>query len=198
MEMTNDAEQESLLHLEVGRLTGKECAACSRRLCGHHIVLSILLGLKNAPHCLSCTAHQLSRTASDMREQLVQYVRHRECYRRAWEKVDTCLTEGDHWPTCMQVQSCSDERIEPGASLSEEGISSTGEIVARWDAGDLGCGELVLGLRARLLKLKAGAVLELIARDPAAPEDLPAWCRLTGHQLVAASHPTYLIERKRG
>ena len=198
MEVANETEQESLLHLEVGRLTGSACAACSRRLCGHHIVLSILLGLKNAPHCLLCTARQLSRSASEMREQLVQHVRHRECYRRAWENVDTCFKAGARWPTCMQVQSCSEERVEPSASRSEEVISSAVEIEARWDAGDLGCGELVLGLRTRLLKMGTGAVLELIARDPAAPEDIPAWCRLTGHRLVAASHPTYLIERKRG
>ena len=41
-----------------------------------------------------------------------------------------------------------------------------------------------------------GAVMEVIAHDPAAPEDLPAWCRLTGHRLVRAAHPNYLIQRK--
>jgi tRNA 2-thiouridine synthesizing protein A len=62
----------------------------------------------------------------------------------------------------------------------------------------MGCGDLVLALRLRLQKLEPGAVLKVTARDPAAPEDLPAWCRLTGHRLVWASHPEYLIERKRG
>lgn len=65
-----------------------------------------------------------------------------------------------------------------------------------WDAGDMGCGELVLELRARLLTLPAGAVLRLVARDPGAPEDLPAWCRMTGHTLVRAEHPVYWIRRK--
>lgn len=65
-----------------------------------------------------------------------------------------------------------------------------------WDAGDMGCGELVLELRGRMLALAPGAVLRLTARDPGAPEDLPAWCRMTGHVLVRAEHPLYWIRRK--
>ena len=56
---------------------------------------------------------------------------------------------------------------------------------ATWDAGDLGCGELVLELRTRLGGLRPGEVFRLIARDPGAPQDLPAWCRMTGHTLVS-------------
>jgi tRNA 2-thiouridine synthesizing protein A len=67
---------------------------------------------------------------------------------------------------------------------------------AHWDAGTLGCGELVLELRNRLLAIPPGSTLLLIARDPAAPEDLPAWCRMTGHSVVRASHPEYLLKRK--
>jgi tRNA 2-thiouridine synthesizing protein A len=67
---------------------------------------------------------------------------------------------------------------------------------AAWDAGDLGCGELVLELRARVAALQPGQVLKLTALDPGAPADLPAWCRLTGHALVAAEHPVYLIRHK--
>ena len=65
-----------------------------------------------------------------------------------------------------------------------------------WDAGDMGCGELVLALRTRLLALAPGTVFRLRAADPAAPEDVPAWCRMTGHALVSADHPIYLIRRK--
>lgn len=65
-----------------------------------------------------------------------------------------------------------------------------------WDAGDLGCGELVLQLRFRIEQLEPGALLRLVAVDPGARADLPAWCRLTGHALVAADHPVYLIRRK--
>lgn len=67
---------------------------------------------------------------------------------------------------------------------------------AEWDAGDMGCGELVLELRSRLGRLKPGQVLRLTARDPGAPADIPAWCRLTGQILVGRHHPVYLIRRK--
>jgi tRNA 2-thiouridine synthesizing protein A len=67
---------------------------------------------------------------------------------------------------------------------------------AEWDAGDMGCGDLVLELRIRVHHLGAGQVLKLVARDPGAPADLPAWCRMTGHTLVAERHPVYFIRRK--
>jgi tRNA 2-thiouridine synthesizing protein A len=67
---------------------------------------------------------------------------------------------------------------------------------AEWDAGDRGCGELVLELHGRLAQLPPGRVLRLVARDPGAPADLPAWCRMTGHTLVAAHPPIYLIRGK--
>lgn len=65
-----------------------------------------------------------------------------------------------------------------------------------WDAGDRGCGELVLELKMRIERLRRGQILELIARDPGAPADIPAWCRLTGHILVEEQHPVYHIRRK--
>ena len=67
---------------------------------------------------------------------------------------------------------------------------------ARWDAGDLGCGDLVLELRQRLEAMRPGQVLTLTAYDPGARADIPAWCRMTGHALIAAQHPVYQIRRK--
>lgn len=55
---------------------------------------------------------------------------------------------------------------------------------AAWDAGDLGCGELVLALTLRMRQLESGQVLRLTARDRGAPADIPAWCRMTGHLLL--------------
>ena len=66
-----------------------------------------------------------------------------------------------------------------------------------WNAGDLGCGDLVLELRDRLRRMHTGQIMRLIARDAGAPADLPAWCRMTGHTLVSQNHPVYLI-RTRG
>ncbi len=65
-----------------------------------------------------------------------------------------------------------------------------------WDAGHMGCGELVLQLRVRLSRLGPGELLELTALDLGAREDLPAWCRMTGHELLVAEHPLYLIKRR--
>ncbi|MCA8977725.1 MAG: sulfurtransferase TusA family protein [Planctomycetes bacterium] len=67
---------------------------------------------------------------------------------------------------------------------------------ADFDAGDLGCGDLVLELKFRLADLPPAAVLQLTARDPAAPVDLPAWCGLTGHTLLHASPPIFWIQRR--
>ena len=65
----------------------------------------------------------------------------------------------------------------------------------QWDAGDTGCGRLIVGLRGQLEPLRCGALLEVIARDAGAPADVPAWCRMTGHTLVSAMHPVYVIQK---
>jgi tRNA 2-thiouridine synthesizing protein A len=67
---------------------------------------------------------------------------------------------------------------------------------AEWDARDMGCGELVLELRVRLKAMSPGSILKVTARDLGAPEDLPAWCGMTGHTLLQAQHPEYWIRRR--
>ena len=64
-----------------------------------------------------------------------------------------------------------------------------------WDAGDMGCGELILLLKVRMRDVPPGGVLDLIATDPGAREDLPAWCRMTGYSLTRHQHPHYRISR---
>jgi tRNA 2-thiouridine synthesizing protein A len=65
-----------------------------------------------------------------------------------------------------------------------------------FDAMELGCGQLLLDFRMHIRPLPEGAVLLLATRDIASPREIPAWCRLTGHRLMAQSHPYYLIEKK--
>lgn len=68
---------------------------------------------------------------------------------------------------------------------------------ATWDAGDMGCGELVVKLKLKLRdELEPGKIIHLTATDPGAPEDIPAWCRLTQNTLVFQDHPEYFIEAK--
>lgn len=64
------------------------------------------------------------------------------------------------------------------------------------DAGEMGCGELVMLLKMTMNELSPGDCIRVIALDPGAPVDLPAWCRLTGHSLQSSEHPEYLIRKK--
>ena len=68
------------------------------------------------------------------------------------------------------------------------------------DMGELSCGDLVMAILKTLRPLQAGDVLEIRALDPAAPIDIPAWCRLTGHTLVAGpcgpDRAHYFIQKK--
>ena len=73
-------------------------------------------------------------------------------------------------------------------------MSATADV--EWNAGDLGCGDLVLQLMMRMKTLHPGAVLRLVALDPGAAADIPAWCRMTGHTLIEQHPPVYLIRRK--
>ena len=52
------------------------------------------------------------------------------------------------------------------------------------DVGHEGCGTLLVVLRQRMNGLAPGTILEVIGYDPGAREDLPAWCRMTGNELV--------------
>lgn len=58
------------------------------------------------------------------------------------------------------------------------------------DAGHMGCGELVMLLRMRL-KAMPGRLMRVIALDSGAPEDLPAWCRMTRNELVRHDPATH-------
>lgn len=183
---------------EVLRLRGSHCIECGMDLCGHQIVINVILGLKTTLRCLECNARQLDQPRQQMRDHLFQYVRRRDCYRQAWESEKGCAANPDNQlPSCLwQTGEVSDTSGEArgSPSLPEKAVSADVE----WDAGDMSCGDLVLALRIRLQALEPETILKIIAHDPAAPEDLPAWCRLTGHRLLSASHPEYLIERKRG
>ena|SRR5579884_1139696 len=54
------------------------------------------------------------------------------------------------------------------------------------DGGDQGCGGGLLLLMVQAIKrLESGSVLEVRSTDPGVREDLPAWCRMTGHELLA-------------
>jgi TusA-related sulfurtransferase len=65
------------------------------------------------------------------------------------------------------------------------------------ELGDAGCA--VGGtLQARKLieTLAPGQVLEIRSTDAAAADDVPAWCRLTGHEYLGADGPRYFVRKR--
>lgn len=65
----------------------------------------------------------------------------------------------------------------------------------RWDAGDAGCGSLIMGIGNRIADLETGEILEVRVNGGGARTDLEAWCRMTGHRLLVAEDGRYLIRR---
>lgn len=57
-----------------------------------------------------------------------------------------------------------------------------------FDGGDLDCGSgLLLLIRGHIDPLPRGGLLEILSTEISVKEDLPAWCRLTGNQLVSVA-----------
>jgi len=188
--MTISVDNDDSLPLrELHRLVGGPCGACDRPLMAREAVGSVALGFKDAPRCLPCLARGLAREAADLRADLVAYAQHRDCYARAWAAAERLDGPSPDWKPLAGF-------VEPKMNNSPLPPRDAPDPADVWDAGSLGCGELVLALRVRLNALPSRAVLKVTATDPAAPEDLPAWCRLTGHTLVRMEHPDYYIRRK--
>jgi len=53
------------------------------------------------------------------------------------------------------------------------------------DARRLLCPMPVIRTQDKIKTLKAGDVLRVICTDPGAVHDVPAWCRVHGHELLA-------------
>lgn len=54
------------------------------------------------------------------------------------------------------------------------------------DARHLLCPLPVIRTQNRVAALPVGAVLEVLATDPGVLQDIPAWCRVHGHQFLGA------------
>lgn len=66
-----------------------------------------------------------------------------------------------------------------------------------YDAGVKGCAEGPLEEIAGLMRrMSSGQTLEVHATAPSVAGDLPAWCRLAGHELIGHEGEHYLIRRK--
>ncbi|HSL41495.1 MAG TPA: OsmC family protein [Desulforhopalus sp.] len=54
-----------------------------------------------------------------------------------------------------------------------------------FDGGDLDCGSgLILLIRDAMRQVPEGGVLEMRSREPTVNDDLPPWCRMSGHEYL--------------
>ena len=96
-------------------------------------------------------------------------------------------TNDDEWAKALAALSC-DIPAQPASLLGADTF---------YDAGDKGCAAGPLDEIAALMRrLGPGQTLEVRASDPSVAGDLPAWCRLTGHELVTRDGDHYLIRRR--
>lgn len=79
---------------------------------------------------------------------------------------------------------------------SASGETSPYEVHALLDAGTGGCEEgALLKLRELISGLERGQVLEVRSTDPGVREDLPAWCRMTGHEYLGSREGRYFVRK---
>ena len=70
-----------------------------------------------------------------------------------------------------------------------------GERVEVLDCRGQRCPMPVIALARRLPAVTVGTVIRVLADDPAAANDIPAWCRLRGHELVGVDGTAYEVRR---
>ena len=80
----------------------------------------------------------------------------------------------DTFQQAIMTATVDKPAVDPGSPFDVE-----------WDAGELGCGELLLKLRVKLRSMP-GQIIRLTALDRGAIEDIPSYCRITGHRLLMA------------
>jgi len=164
--------------------TARPCLACKSPLLAEDVLYSNALGLKTSPQCLPCLAKGLKQNQAELKSTLLQHIRRRPCLCKAFELSNGGL------PTELDCDFTAPEN-QPLSSTNSPLIP---DLI--WDAGDLGCGDLVLLLRGKLRAMLPGKLLKVTTLDPGAPEDIPAWCKMTGNRLASQQHPLYFIRNK--
>jgi tRNA 2-thiouridine synthesizing protein A len=187
---------------DLKQLRENHCAGCSAPICGHEALMSLTMGFKDAPRCWPCLAGAMGYGREALRDHIFAYITHRSCHYEGWQwasreegfepgKLPGCL-----WPA-NSTSNSKPEWALSDSGLNEKPVSGIdSNYDAEWDAGNMGCGDLVLELRNRIGILQPGQILKLRATDSGAPVDLQAWCRMTGHTLISLNHPLYFIKRK--
>jgi tRNA 2-thiouridine synthesizing protein A len=93
---------------------------------------------------------------------------------------------------------------QPGAAADEEPAPHANAVLEMLQTADTPgttCAVLTPAIKARLRELAGGQVLEVRVDDPGAHEDIAAWCRLAGHELLAVldempKYTRYFLRKK--
>jgi len=94
-------------------------------------------------------------------------------------------------------QSTSDDKKESRCSYQgASGAPGDWEFDDEFDGGEETCGRVIVNLHLYTRDQPPGTRILVISRDPAAPLEFPAWCRLTKNELTSELHPYYLITLK--
>jgi tRNA 2-thiouridine synthesizing protein A len=154
------------------------------------------MGFLDSVFCADCLARGLQQERMKFLESALEFVERLECWGAGWrwasehEGLDESLR-----PACLWRDGAAGAPV-PGEAPPEPATARVPVADVSWDAGDISCGELLMKLRGKLKALEPGTVIRVHARDSASPEDIPAWCSLTGHALLAHEHPDYWIRRR--
>ena len=57
----------------------------------------------------------------------------------------------------------------------------------RLDARNMLCPLPVIKTQDRAAELEPGDILEVVCTDPGALNDIPAWCRINGHEVIGTA-----------
>ncbi len=197
-----DQVRDELLVRDLIDIRESGCTGCGGMICGHEALMSLTMGFKDTPRCWQCLAAALEQGKEALRNHLASFIASRSCYSAGW--VWANLDEGfgpdesPHclWPTHLMEGAKEQQPLSIARGHKTRVSGAESNFYAEWDAGDMGCGNLVLELRIRMQSLEPGQILKVRATDAGAEVDLPSWCRMTGNILVTSHHPLYLIKRK--
>ena len=74
-------------------------------------------------------------------------------------------------------ETTDDQTLRPDALLDMTRLSA--------DQGAI-CALLTPAIKGKFQEMQSGQLLEVRVNDPTAREDIASWCRLSGHELLAA------------
>ena len=136
------------------RMQGSRCKECAASLCGHETLMSLVAGCKDSPRCLSCLSRLMGRGREEVRDHLLGYIMSRPCRHAGWLWANREEgTEPTALPMCLWPPAgVARKENQPAQTMivSSDCPGPNPVPDAEWDAGNMGCGELVMGLRMRL------------------------------------------------